>query len=133
MFYVHCINLCVSLFKYKNGNLKQRTHSCMQTFCVDFISSSSFFFYHQSYSAFGDKSKKTSTHLCERSKAKRHGASSSDIESRPLTYPRTPQCSVKTTCLHAIDADCIDDYARLLFPICFVIFNIIYWLRFRLL
>ncbi|KAM7439668.1 hypothetical protein ABFA07_010989 [Porites harrisoni] len=86
----------------------------------------------ESYSAFADKSKKATTHLCERSRAKRY-RSSSDIEHRPLTYPRSPQCSVKRTCLHFIDPDCVDDYARVLFPICFALFNIIYWLRFKFL
>lgn len=83
----------------------------------------------ESYSAFSDRSKKPSTHICDRSKAKRH-VSSSDIEQRPLTYPRTPHCRAKTTCLHLIDPDCIDDYARLFFPFMFIIFNVIYWVKF---
>ncbi|XP_078377249.1 gamma-aminobutyric acid receptor subunit beta-2-like [Oculina patagonica] len=100
-----------------NGSVSNRNHRNSHDYDYDPL---------ESYSAFSVKSKKPSTHLCERSKAKR----SSDIENRPLTYPRTPQCSAKTTCLHVIDPDCIDDYARVLFPIGFIIFNIIYWLRF---
>ncbi|KAK2570291.1 Gamma-aminobutyric acid receptor subunit beta-3 [Acropora cervicornis] len=86
----------------------------------------------ESYSAFYEKSKKPVTQLCERSKAKRRH-SVSDIEHRPLTYPRTPQCSVKRSCANLIDPDCLDDYARIIFPICFILFNIIYWLHFKVL
>lgn len=82
----------------------------------------------ESYSAFSDKAKKPSSHLCDRSKAKRHA--SSEMEQRPLTYPRTPHCRARTVCLDLIDPDCIDDYARLFFPIMFILFNVTYWLKF---
>ncbi|KAJ7355059.1 hypothetical protein OS493_028276 [Desmophyllum pertusum] len=102
-----------------NGNVPHKNHHNSHDYDYDPL---------ESYSAFSNKSKKPSSHLCERSKSK-----SSDIEHRPLTYPRTPQCRVRTTCLHMIDPDCIDDYARVLFPLMFILFNIVYWIKFVIL
>lgn len=58
--------------------------------------------------------------------------SSADEENRLLTHPKNPTCKTRTLWLDIIDTDCIDDWARVLFPICFAAFNAMYWLIYLL-